>query len=67
MSSLEANKQQNLRLFSQLQESLNPQMCRGFVDAFMVRKQHSEVGIRISRPGLIDIIVAVGSRSLASK
>uniref|UniRef100_A0A8C4H0X1 Cytochrome P450 2K1 n=1 Tax=Dicentrarchus labrax TaxID=13489 RepID=A0A8C4H0X1_DICLA len=35
-------QQQNLRLFSRLKESLNPQMCRGFVDAFLVRKQNLE-------------------------
>ncbi|TDH00728.1 hypothetical protein EPR50_G00191590 [Perca flavescens] len=38
-----ANKKQNLRLFSRLKETLNPQMCRGFVDAFLVRKQNLEV------------------------
>uniref|UniRef100_A0A8C9XPN4 Uncharacterized protein n=1 Tax=Sander lucioperca TaxID=283035 RepID=A0A8C9XPN4_SANLU len=29
-------------LFSRLKETLNPQMCRGFVDAFLVRKQKLE-------------------------
>uniref|UniRef100_A0A673CAG5 Cytochrome P450 2K1-like n=1 Tax=Sphaeramia orbicularis TaxID=375764 RepID=A0A673CAG5_9TELE len=29
------NNKQNMKLFSQLKETLNPQMCRGFVDAFM--------------------------------
>ncbi|KAF1376957.1 hypothetical protein PFLUV_G00216900 [Perca fluviatilis] len=38
-----ANKKQNLQLFSRLKETLNPQMCRGFVDAFLVRKQNLEV------------------------
>uniref|UniRef100_A0A8D0CVL4 Cytochrome P450 2K1-like n=1 Tax=Sander lucioperca TaxID=283035 RepID=A0A8D0CVL4_SANLU len=33
----------NLGLFSHLKETLNPQMCRGFVDAFLVRKQNLEV------------------------
>ncbi|XP_034755256.1 cytochrome P450 2K1-like isoform X2 [Etheostoma cragini] len=37
-----ANKEQNLRFFSRLKETLNPQMCRGFVDAFLVRKQNLE-------------------------
>ncbi|XP_028460573.1 cytochrome P450 2K1-like [Perca flavescens] len=37
-----ANKKQNLQLFSHLKETLNPQMCRGFVDAFLVRKQNLE-------------------------
>ncbi|XP_068565184.1 cytochrome P450 2K1-like [Cebidichthys violaceus] len=37
-----ANKNQNLQLFSHLKETLNPQMCRGFVDAFLVRKQNLE-------------------------
>uniref|UniRef100_A0A673CEY0 Cytochrome P450 2K1-like n=1 Tax=Sphaeramia orbicularis TaxID=375764 RepID=A0A673CEY0_9TELE len=36
------NKKQNMELFSRLKETLNPQMCRGFVDAFMVRKQTLE-------------------------
>uniref|UniRef100_A0A3B4UJ36 Cytochrome P450 2K1-like n=1 Tax=Seriola dumerili TaxID=41447 RepID=A0A3B4UJ36_SERDU len=40
----EANKKINLELFRRLKETLNPQMCRGFVDAFLVRKQHLEVG-----------------------
>uniref|UniRef100_A0A3B4UQ96 Cytochrome P450 2K1-like n=1 Tax=Seriola dumerili TaxID=41447 RepID=A0A3B4UQ96_SERDU len=38
----DANKKQNLELFRRLRETLNPQMCRGFVDAFLVRKQHLE-------------------------
>ncbi|XP_038582476.1 cytochrome P450 2K1-like [Micropterus salmoides] len=33
---------QNLQLFSRLKETLNLQMCRGFVDAFLVRKQNLE-------------------------
>uniref|UniRef100_A0A3B4U7U0 Cytochrome P450 2K1-like n=1 Tax=Seriola dumerili TaxID=41447 RepID=A0A3B4U7U0_SERDU len=38
----EANKKMNLELVRRLKETLNPQMCRGFVDAFLVRKQHLE-------------------------
>ncbi|XP_014191492.2 cytochrome P450 2K1 [Haplochromis burtoni] len=37
-----ANKKQNRAIFSRLKESLNSQMCRGFVDAFLVRKQNLE-------------------------
>ncbi|XP_019114704.1 cytochrome P450 2K1 isoform X1 [Larimichthys crocea] len=37
-----ANRKQNLALFSHLKETLNPQMCRGFVDAFLVCKQNLE-------------------------
>lgn len=37
-----ANRKQNLQLFSRLKETLNPQMCRGLVDAFLVRKQNLE-------------------------
>ncbi|KAM4713675.1 LOW QUALITY PROTEIN: cytochrome P450 2K1-like [Anableps anableps] len=33
------NHKQNLALFSRLKETLNPEMCRGLVDAFLVRKQ----------------------------
>ncbi|XP_058468530.1 cytochrome P450 2K4-like [Solea solea] len=40
--SVDANSKQNLELFSRLKETLNPQMCRGFVDAFLVRKQNLE-------------------------
>uniref|UniRef100_A0A8C2ZNI9 Cytochrome P450 2K1-like n=1 Tax=Cyclopterus lumpus TaxID=8103 RepID=A0A8C2ZNI9_CYCLU len=32
----------NSELFGRLKETLNPQMCRGFVDAFLVRKQNME-------------------------
>nr|XP_046228712.1 cytochrome P450 2K1-like [Scatophagus argus] len=39
---ISANKEQNLRLFSRLKETLNPQLCRGFVDAFLVQKQNLE-------------------------
>ncbi|XP_044025021.1 cytochrome P450 2K1-like [Siniperca chuatsi] len=37
-----ASTKQNIELFSRLKETLNPQMCRGFVDAFLVRKQNLE-------------------------
>ncbi|KAM7368360.1 hypothetical protein PAMP_014583 [Pampus punctatissimus] len=36
------NKKQNLELFSRLKETFNPQMCRGFIDAFLLRKQNLE-------------------------
>uniref|UniRef100_A0A8C6L8M4 Cytochrome P450 2K1-like n=1 Tax=Nothobranchius furzeri TaxID=105023 RepID=A0A8C6L8M4_NOTFU len=39
---VEANKNQNLALFRRIKETLNPEMCRGFVDAFLVRKQKLE-------------------------
>uniref|UniRef100_A0A3B3WI37 Uncharacterized protein n=1 Tax=Poecilia mexicana TaxID=48701 RepID=A0A3B3WI37_9TELE len=37
-----ANQKQNSALFSHLKETLNPQMCRGLVDAFLVQKQKLE-------------------------
>ncbi|XP_051265469.1 cytochrome P450 2K1-like [Dicentrarchus labrax] len=37
-----ANRKQNLELFRHLKETLNPQMCRGFVDAFLAHKQNLE-------------------------
>uniref|UniRef100_A0A3B3TXX8 Cytochrome P450 2K1-like n=1 Tax=Poecilia latipinna TaxID=48699 RepID=A0A3B3TXX8_9TELE len=37
-----ANQKQNFALFRRLKETLNPDMCRGFVDAFLVRKQNLE-------------------------
>uniref|UniRef100_A0A669F7Z7 Cytochrome P450 2K1-like n=1 Tax=Oreochromis niloticus TaxID=8128 RepID=A0A669F7Z7_ORENI len=36
------NNKQNRAFFRRLKETLNPQMCRGFVDAFLVRKQTLE-------------------------
>ncbi|XP_075871408.1 cytochrome P450 2K1-like [Nelusetta ayraudi] len=36
------NKTLNLHLFDRLKETLNPQLPRGFVDAFMVREQNVE-------------------------
>lgn len=38
------NKTLNLHLFGRLKETLNPQLPRGFVDAFMVHEQNLEVG-----------------------
>lgn len=40
----EKNKNQVRELVSNLQETLNPQECRGFVDCFLLRKQNDEVG-----------------------
>ncbi|XP_028996275.1 cytochrome P450 2K1-like isoform X2 [Betta splendens] len=37
-----ANINQNRRLFKLLKETLNPQMCRGFVDAYLSRMQNLE-------------------------
>ncbi|XP_028252415.1 cytochrome P450 2K1-like [Parambassis ranga] len=34
-----ATKKKNLEFFSHLKETLNPQMCRGLVDAFLVRQE----------------------------
>ncbi|XP_035473806.2 cytochrome P450 2K4 [Scophthalmus maximus] len=39
---VDANKKQHLKLIRSLEETLNPQMCRGFIDAFLVRKNHLE-------------------------
>ncbi|KAL7388151.1 hypothetical protein ABVT39_008213 [Epinephelus coioides] len=36
------NRKQNIEIFNSLKKTLNPQMCRGFVDAFLVRKQNLE-------------------------
>uniref|UniRef100_A0A3Q1K2Y8 Uncharacterized protein n=2 Tax=Anabas testudineus TaxID=64144 RepID=A0A3Q1K2Y8_ANATE len=39
---IDALRIQNLELFQCLKETLNPQMCRGFVDSFMIQQQHLE-------------------------
>ncbi|KAM9355775.1 cytochrome P450 2K1-like [Pholidichthys leucotaenia] len=36
------NIKQNLTIISRLKETLNPELCRGFVDAFLVQKQNLE-------------------------
>ncbi|TKS75436.1 Cytochrome P450 2K1 [Collichthys lucidus] len=36
------NRTQNIKLCKQLKETLNPEMCRGFVDAFLVQKLNLE-------------------------
>jgi len=41
---ISANTKQNQHLFSRLKETLNPQMCRGYVDAFLLHKKNLEVG-----------------------
>ncbi|XP_030577514.1 cytochrome P450 2K1-like [Archocentrus centrarchus] len=38
----DVSRKQNLGIFNQIKETLNPQMCRGFVDAFLVRKKMLE-------------------------
>lgn len=42
-----ANSKQNLAIIRHLKETLNPEMCRCFVDAFLVRKKHLEVSFSI--------------------
>ncbi|KAM4529386.1 cytochrome P450 2K1-like [Fundulus diaphanus] len=49
LENVSANRKQNFALFRQLKQTLNPEMCRGFVDAFLVRKQSLEAsGIKNS-------------------
>ncbi|XP_045898262.1 cytochrome P450 2K1-like, partial [Micropterus dolomieu] len=54
-----ANIKQNLLLFSRLKETLNPQMCRGFVDAFLVRKQNLESSSSLSLLGALLVLLLV--------
>ncbi|XP_068454787.1 cytochrome P450 2K1-like isoform X1 [Clinocottus analis] len=37
-----SNRKQNLQLLSRLKENVQPQICRGFVDAFLLQKQNLE-------------------------
>ncbi|XP_010866620.2 cytochrome P450 2K1 isoform X1 [Esox lucius] len=39
MNNVEINKKELKELVQGLRETLNPQMCRGFVDSFLIRKQ----------------------------
>uniref|UniRef100_A0AAZ3PYG5 Uncharacterized protein n=1 Tax=Oncorhynchus tshawytscha TaxID=74940 RepID=A0AAZ3PYG5_ONCTS len=43
LKNIENNKKEMEELVRGLKETLNPQMCRGFVDSFLVRKQTLEV------------------------
>ncbi|XP_040921000.1 cytochrome P450 2K1-like [Toxotes jaculatrix] len=53
-------RKENFALFSHLKETLNPQMCRGFVDAFLVRKQNlEESGITNSHFHSENLLVSV--------
>ncbi|KAM6957231.1 cytochrome P450 2K1-like [Aplochiton taeniatus] len=42
MRNVYANKKQITDWTSRLRETLNPQMCRGFIDSFLVHKHHLE-------------------------
>uniref|UniRef100_A0A3P9BZZ4 Cytochrome P450 2K1-like n=1 Tax=Maylandia zebra TaxID=106582 RepID=A0A3P9BZZ4_9CICH len=54
------SSKQNLGIFSHLKETLNPQMCRGFVDAFLLRKQTlEESGITNN---CIDFLILIGMK-----
>ncbi|XP_039980853.1 cytochrome P450 2K1-like isoform X2 [Xiphias gladius] len=55
----DANKKQNLELFSRLKETLNPQMCRGLVDSFLVHKQHLESYSSVSLFGAVMVLLLV--------
>ncbi|XP_074471426.1 cytochrome P450 2K1-like [Sebastes fasciatus] len=53
------NRKQNLQLFSRLKETLNPQMCRGLVDAFLIRKQNLESSSSVSLVGALVVLLLV--------
>lgn len=38
-----ANREQQRKLASHLKETLDPKMCRGFVDAFLIHQDNLEV------------------------
>ncbi|KAJ4928788.1 hypothetical protein JOQ06_004413 [Pogonophryne albipinna] len=44
-----ASRKQNLKIISHLKETHIPQMCRGFVDTFLVKKPNLEVQEELSR------------------
>ncbi|KAI3363880.1 hypothetical protein L3Q82_001477 [Scortum barcoo] len=53
-----ANKKKNLWLFSRLRETLNPQMCGGFVDAFL--KSEAKSGDQVQE----ELSRVIGSRQV---
>ncbi|XP_008311799.1 cytochrome P450 2K1-like [Cynoglossus semilaevis] len=57
---IEENKEQNRKLIHNLKETLNPQMCRGFVDAFLVQQQNQkESGVTDSHFHTKNLMVTV--------
>lgn len=44
-----SSQQKNLEILTQLKETLNPQRCRGLIDAFMVHMQSLEVRMHFRR------------------
>ncbi|XP_033503983.2 cytochrome P450 2K1-like isoform X3 [Epinephelus lanceolatus] len=64
------NRKQNLEIFSSLKKTLNPQMCRGLVDAFLVRKQNLKSSSSVSLSGALVLLLLVyffSSSSFSSK
>uniref|UniRef100_A0A673CGV3 Uncharacterized protein n=1 Tax=Sphaeramia orbicularis TaxID=375764 RepID=A0A673CGV3_9TELE len=47
-------REYNLKVFHQLKETLNPHMCRGFVDAFFVRQQQQLKESGVINPHFLD-------------
>lgn len=43
MKNVEGNKADTKRIIADLKETLNPEMCRCFIDAFLTRKLNLEV------------------------
>lgn len=43
MKNVEDNKAEVKRIIGNLKETLNPEMCRCFVDAFLIQRQKLEV------------------------
>ncbi|XP_015247773.1 PREDICTED: cytochrome P450 2K1-like [Cyprinodon variegatus] len=55
-----ANKRHHLMLLNRLKKTLNPDMCRGVADAFLVRQQqHEEAGITNSHYHNDNLLVTV--------
>lgn len=53
-----ANMKQHKELINDMRETLDPQVCRGFVDAFLTRQQQQEVRILHK---LLHVCIARGS------
>ncbi|XP_047430329.1 cytochrome P450 2K1-like [Mugil cephalus] len=67
--SFAAHRKHNLKLLSHLKATLNPQMCRGFVDAFLVHKQKLETSFVFLLGSLVVVffVYLISSSGFASQ
>ena len=56
---VEENKKNTKKIIADLKETLNPEMCRCFVDAFLTHKQNLEVRCPSSSESTLRLITQI--------